>query len=89
MVDNTPPVAVADEYTMDEDTTLVDAPGILKIIPIQKTMSWKRNWLTGCFTGTLVLNWMVNTLLNYYGTITFTAFDGEYCSATRRDDYRE
>jgi len=87
VVDNTPPVAVADEYTMDEDTTLfVDAPGILENDTDPENDVLEAELVDDVSTGTLVLNsdgsFTYTPVKNYYGTVTFTyrAFDGEYYS---------
>ena len=87
VVDNTPPVAVADEYTMDEDTTLVvEAPGVLDNDTDPEDDVLEAELVTGVSTGTLIFNpdgsFRYTPNRNFFGEVTFTyrAYDGEFYS---------
>ncbi len=85
---NDAPVAGADSYTMDEDTTLtIAAPGVLANDTDAEGNALTAELVTGPTTGTLVLNangsFTYTPPADYFGTVTFTyrAYDGVAYSA--------
>lgn len=87
VLENEPPVAVADSYTMDEDTVLmVTAPGVLGNDTDADSDPLTAELVMAPATGTLVLNadgsFTYTPPADYFGVVTFTyrADDGVFYS---------